>query len=342
MSDQSAAPATIEDVARAAGVSTATVSRAMRAHPYVADTTKAKVLEAASRLRYVANPNASRLASGTTSTVGLLAPVLTSWYTSEVVAGVEEVCAEEHYDLLIGTADPEARERMLNGETRFKQRVDGVILVDVMCREAGAERLAQLDVPVVVLGEALHAVDSVAIDNIAGAALATQHLLQLGHRRIAVVGGVSDALDVHDVPNSRSAGFRSVLRDAGVALRPEYVTDGLFTIEGGCRAAHSLLDLAEPPTAIFAMSDEMGFGVLKALRERGLVVGRDMSLIGFDDHPVSEAVGLTTVAQPVRAIGRTGAHVLLELLRGGTRAHQQHMPLTLVDRGSTGTPPTEH
>lgn len=339
MSDQPTAPATIEDVAREAGVSTATVSRALRAHPYVADATKAKVIEAAGRLRYVANPNASRLASGATSTVGLLAPVLTSWYTSEVVAGVEEVCAEERYDLLIGTADPEARERMLNGETRFKQRVDGVILVDVMCREAGAERLAQLDVPVVVLGEALHAVDSVAIDNIAGAALAAQHLLQLGHRRIAVVGGVSDALDVHDVPNSRSAGFSSALHDAGVALRPEYVADGLFTIEGGCKAAHSLLDLAEPPTAIFAMSDEMGFGVLKALRERGMVVGRDMSLIGFDDHPVSDAVGLTTVAQPVRAIGRTGAQVLLGLLRGGTRTHQQHMPLTLIDRGSTGTPP---
>lgn len=338
MSDQSAAPATIDDVARAAGVSTATVSRALRDHPYVAEATKAKVVEAATRLRYVANPNASRLASGSTSTVGLLAPVLTSWYTSEVVAGVEEVCAEEGYDLLISTADPEARERMLNGEARFKQRVDGVILVDVMCREAGAERLAQLDVPVVVLGEALHAVDSVAIDNVAGAALAAQHLLQQGHRRIGVVGGVSYAHDVHDVPNSRSAGFNSTLEAAGVHLSPEYVTDGLFTIEGGRVAAHRLLDLPAPPTAIFAMSDEMGFGVLKALRERGLVAGRDLSLIGFDDHPVSEAVGLTTVAQPVRDIGRTGARVLLGLLHGAPRARPRHMPLALVDRGSTAAP----
>jgi DNA-binding LacI/PurR family transcriptional regulator len=338
MSDQQAAPATIDDVARAAGVSTATVSRALHDHPYVAETTKAKVVAAATRLRYVANPNASRLASGATSTVGLLAPVLTSWYTSEVVAGVEEICAEEGYDLLIGTADPEARERMLNGETRFRQRVDGVILVDVMCRESGAERLAQIDVPVVVLGEALQAVDSVAVDNIAGASLAAQHLLRLGHRRIAVVGGVSYAEDVHDVPNSRSTGFRSTLGVAGVHLRPEYVADGGFTIEGGRVACHALLDLPEPPTAIFAMSDEMAFGVLKALRERNLVAGGDVSVIGFDDHPVSEAVGLTTVRQPVRSIGRTGARVLLGLLHGAARSRQHHMPLTLVERSSTGVP----
>jgi DNA-binding LacI/PurR family transcriptional regulator len=227
---------------------------------------------------------------------------------------------------------------MLNGETRFKQRVDGVILVDVMCREAGAERLAQIDVPVVVLGEALHAVDSVAVDNIAGASLAAQHLLQLGHRHIAVVGGVSYAEDVHDVPNSRAAGFRSTLGVAGVRLRDEYMADGGFTIEGGRVAGHALLDLPEPPTAIFAMSDEMAFGVLKALRERHLVAGDDVSVIGFDDHPVSDAVGLTTVRQPVRSIGRTGARVLLDLLHGAARSRHHHIPLTLVERSSTGVP----
>jgi DNA-binding LacI/PurR family transcriptional regulator len=268
--------------------------------------------------------------------VGLLAPVLTSWYTSEVVAGVEEVCAEQGYDLLIGTADPLARERMLNGETRFKQRVDGVILVDVMCREPGAERLAQLDVPVVVLGEELRAVDSVAVDNIAGAALAAEHLLCLGHRRIAVVGGTSYSHDANDVPNDRSAGFRATLATAGVELPPEYEVDGGYTIEGGRLATHALLDLAVPPTGIFAMSDEMAFGVLKALRERGLTPGVDLSVVGFDDHPVSEAVGLTTVRQPVRAIGRTGAQVLLGLLHGAQRSRHHHMPVTLVQRATTG------
>ncbi|TPW09660.1 MAG: LacI family transcriptional regulator, partial [Acidimicrobiaceae bacterium] len=131
-------PVTIDDVAREAGVSTATVSRALRNHPYVAETTRQRVLTAVERLQYVANSNASRLASGQSRTIGLLAPLLTSWYTSEVVAGVEEVLAQARYDLLIGTANPLARERMFRGDARFHQRIDGVILVDVFCSEHGA------------------------------------------------------------------------------------------------------------------------------------------------------------------------------------------------------------
>ncbi len=331
-------PATIDDVAKAAGVSTATVSRALHDHPYVAEATRQRVIEAAARLRYVANPNASRLASGATSTVGLLAPVLTSWYTSEVVAGVEEVCAENGYDLLIATSDPAARDRMLAGETRFRQRVDGIVLVDVMCRESGAERLAQIDVPVVVLGEELGAVDSVSVDNVAGAAIAAQHLIDLGHRRIGVIGGTSYAADEHDVPNDRSAGFRHTLAAAGVVLAPGDVTDGEFTIDGGRRAMHQLLDRADPPTGVFAMSDEMGFGALQALRERGLRPGVDVALVGFDGHPVAEAVGLTTVHQPVRDIGRTGARMLLHLLDGKSRSGHCRMPVELVRRASSDVP----
>ena len=330
--------ATIDDVAREAGVSTATVSRALHHLPYVAESTRERVLEAAGRLRYVANPNASRLASGATSTVGVLAPVLTSWYTTEVVAGVEDVMAEAGYDLLISTADPEARERMLSGETRFRQRVDGVLLVDVMCREAGAQRLALLDVPVVVLGEEVHAVDSVSVDNIAGGAMAADHLVTLGHRHIAMMGGRSYARDAHDVPNDRAAGFRGALRRAGLALDPLLEVDGGFDIEGGRLAMHALLDLPSPPTGVFAMSDEMAFGVLQAMRERGLRPGVDVSVVGFDDHPVSEAIGLTTVRQPVRAIGRTGARLLLDHLEGSAEVDHHPMPLSLVIRASTGVP----
>jgi DNA-binding LacI/PurR family transcriptional regulator len=331
-------PATIDDVAREAGVSTATVSRALRDHPYVAEGTRAKVREAAARLHYIANPNAARLASGTANTVALLAPVLTSWYTAEVVAGVEDVLAEHGYDLLIATADPADRARLLAGETRFRQRVDGLLLVDVMCREEGAARLARLDLPIVVLGEELQAVTSVSVDNITGAALAAAHLVQLRHRRIAMIGGTSYAVNARDVPNDRSAGFRSALVSAGLPLRDEFVVDGGFSIEGGYRAALSLLARHERPTAIFAMSDEMAFGVLQALRELGLTAGHDLSVIGFDDHTVSAAMGLTTVRQPVRAIGRTGALALLEQLEGLNDVIHHPMPLQLVQRASTGAP----
>jgi DNA-binding LacI/PurR family transcriptional regulator len=227
---------------------------------------------------------------------------------------------------------------MLSGETRFRQRVDGMILVDVMCREAGARRLARLDVPVVVLGEELHAVDSVSVDNVAGAAMAAQHLIELGHRHIGVVGGHSNAEDEHDVPNDRTNGFRRALATAGVGLPDHLVRDGGFTIDGGRRAMHALMQLAQPPTGVFAMSDEMGFGALQALRERGLVAGRDVSVVGFDDHPVSDAAGLTTVRQPVRTIGRFGAQVLLERLEGIGTTHHREMPLSLVVRATTGVP----
>jgi DNA-binding LacI/PurR family transcriptional regulator len=331
-------PATIDDVAREAGVSTATVSRALRDHPYVAEATRTKVREAAARLRYVANPNAARLASGTANTVALLAPVLTSWYTAEVVAGVEDVLAEHGYDLLIATADPADRDRLLAGETRFRQRVDGLLLVDVMCREEGAARLAHLDLPIVVLGEELHAVTSVSVDNVVGAAMAAEHLVHLGHRRIAMIGGTSYAVNARDVPTDRSAGFRAALAAAGLPLRADFVVDGGFSIEGGRRAAFALMAVHDQPTAIFAMSDEMAFGVLQALRELGLTPGHDMSVIGFDDHTVSAAMGLSTVRQPVRAIGRTGALALLEHLEGVAAVTHHPMPLQLVQRASTGAP----
>lgn len=328
----------INDVARAAGVSTATVSRALRNHPYVAQSTRQRIIKVAEELRYVANANAARLASGQTRTIGLLAPLLTSWYTSEVVAGVEEVLALAHFDLLIGTANPLARERIFRGDARFHQRADGIILVDVFCSETGAQQLADLELPVVVLGEQLHSVTSVSVDNERGARLAARHLIELNHRRLAIVGGHAH-LDVpHNVPTERHEGFRAALALAGLRLPAQYVEDGDFTIEGGRRAMHRLLALPKPPTAVFLMSDEMAYGAMWALREAGLRAGSDMSVIGFDDHPVAESVGLTTIRQPVREIGRIGARLMLDSLEGFGTPHHHPVELTLVERTTTGPP----
>jgi LacI family repressor for deo operon, udp, cdd, tsx, nupC, and nupG len=343
LSDTVSGPATIDDVAREAGVSTATVSRALRNHPHVAETTRDRVLAAVDRLSYVANPNAARLASGNTRTIGLLAPLLTSWYTGELVAGVEEVCSEHGFDLLIGSADPEARERLFHSDARFHQRIDGAILVDVLCGEVGARQLAMLDTPVVVLGEHLDAVASASIDNVAGGRLAAAHLLELGHRRIAVVKGgghldVSRLSGLRTVPDDRMHGFTEALTEAGIALRAADIRDGDFTIQGGRVAMNALLSLPEPPTAVFCMSDEMAFGALQTIRERGLVAGHDVSVIGFDDHTVAESVGLTTIRQRVRHIGRLGARTLLGVLAGGPPSGHQPVDLTLVVRSTTGAP----
>jgi len=320
-----------------AGVSTATVSRALRDHPYVAATTKRKVLDAVARLRYVANPHASRLASGNTGTIGLIAPVLTSWYTSELVAGVEEVLSDADHDLLIGSASTRQRESMFRGDIQFRQRVDGIILVDVFCSEEGAVRLSTLGVPVVVLGERLHSVTSVAVDNAVGAALVADHLVDRGHHRIAMIGGQSHIDVAHNVPTERDAGFVGALRARGLDLDPTMRADGGFTIAGGRAALHRLLDSPTPPSAVFSMSDEMAFGALQALRERGMAPGRDLAVVGFDDHPVAESVGLTTVRQAVREIGRTGARLMVESLDGDAPVRHVAAPLELVVRESSGS-----
>lgn len=329
----------INDVARAAGVSTATVSRALRGHPYVAEATRQRIVRIAEDLHYVANANAARLASGQSRTIGLLSPLLTSWYTSEIVAGVEEVLTLAQYDLLIGTANAIARERIFRGDARFHQRIDGEILVDVFCSETGARQLSEMELPVIVLGEQLRSVTSVSVDNMLGARLAAQHLIGLGHRRLGIVGGHANLDVAHNVPTERMDGFSGALSSAGLSLPERYVEDGDFTIEGGRRAMHRLLALAEPPTGVFLMSDEMAYGAMWALREEGLVVGRDMSIVGFDGHPAAESVGLSTVVQPVREIGRIGARLMLEALEGTGEIHHHPVELALVARATTGAPP---
>lgn len=332
------ARATIDDVAREAGVSTATVSRALRHHAYVAESTRLRVMAAVERLHYVANANASRLASGQSRTVGFIAPMLTSWYTSELMVGVEEVLAQARFDLLIGTANSAAREGIFRGDARFQQSIDGVILVDVFCGDDGARRLAALDKPIVVLGEQLQHVTSVSVDNVRGARVAARHLIELGHKRIALVGG-HDHLDVaRNVPTERAIGFRETLHAAGLRISPGYMQDGDFSIAGGRDAMLRLLKLSKPPTAVFLMSDEMAFGALHAIRDAGLHVGSDISVVGFDDHPAAESMGLTTVRQPVREIGRLGARLMLDTLDGFGLAQHHPMELTLVERISTGRP----
>ena len=332
--------ATIDDVARVAGVSTATVSRALRNQAYVAESTRRKVMQAAEDLLYVANSNAARLASGQSRTIGLLAPLLTSWYTSEIVAGVEEVFAQARYDLLIGTANPLAREKIFRGDARFQQRIDGVILVDVFCSEDGAKQLAELDTPAIVLGERLKSVTSVSVDNARGARMAARHLMALGHRRIGLVGGHAHMDVVHNVPTERAAGFSAALEAGGLRLPHQLIEDGDFTIEGGRTAMHALMSRTKPPTAVWLMSDEMGFGALQALRELGLTPGKDVSVIGFDDHPASGAFGLTTIRQPVRDIGRLGARLMLDQLEGFGSVMHHPIELVLVDRITCGPPPS--
>jgi LacI family transcriptional regulator, repressor for deo operon, udp, cdd, tsx, nupC, and nupG len=329
---------TIDDVAREAGVSLATVSRALRGLPHVRQEVRDRVIQAAESLRYVADTNAARLASGRARTIGLISPILTTWYTSQVIAGIEDVLQVAGYDLLISAlSSPQNRRRLLEGRLTFQQRVDGIVSVDLFLGAEGVARL-QPDLPMVTIGESIEGSLSIGIDNEHGGRLAAEHLCELGHRDFLIIGGAAPEIQFSPVPQLRKAGFLAVLAEHGLPAVAE--VDGEFSIEGGYRATMTAMRGSNPPTALFCFSDEMAFGSLQAARELGLRVPADLSIVGFDDHEVAAALGLSTVRQPVRELGRRGAHRVLAALEQGTIVSGHDVfPVELVVRSSSAPPP---
>jgi DNA-binding LacI/PurR family transcriptional regulator len=315
---------TIEDVALAAGVSVATVSRALRGLPNVAVATRTKVQEVARELNYRADPAASRLAAGRTHTVALVVPMINSWYFSNVVAGAEAVCAESGYDLLVVSASTTAsRHEVIATVEALHRRVDGMIFVEVPLAVAEIEDLRHRRIGVVTIGQDTGAFPALRIDNVRIGETAVGHLLQLGHRRIGILGAQAEDPAFFDVPALRIDGARTVMAQEGFELDPSLIVSGEFTVDGGHQATLELLQGPSRPTAIFALSDEMAFGAMLAAREHGLDVPGDVSIIGVDDHEVAEVLGLTTVRQRVAEHGAVAARALLCRLAG------EHGPLGL-------------
>jgi LacI family transcriptional regulator, repressor for deo operon, udp, cdd, tsx, nupC, and nupG len=331
---------TIEHVATAAGVSVATVSRALRGLPNVAVSTRARVEEVARELRYRPDPAASRLAAGRSHAIAVVVPLINSWYFSNVVAGAEAVCAEVGYDLLVLTA-PNAitRRQAVDTAAALDRRVDGLIFVEVALDADDVADLATRRLGVVTIGQETTGFPSVRVDNAAIGRMAIEHLLGLGHRRIGVLGAQAEAPAYFDVPGQRIAGAAAALADAGLRLEAELIGTGEFTVEGGHEAARELLSRADRPTAIFALSDEMAFGAVIAARDLGLTIPDDVSLIGVDDHEVAEVMGLTTVRQQVVEHGALAARALLRRLTGEPRGIEHLVSdAELVVRTSTRAP----
>lgn len=331
----------IRDVAQDVGMSTATVSRALRGLPRVSADTRARVLESALRLGYVASPSAAGLASGQTRMVAVIVPYVTRWFFAAVVHGAEEVLRERGYDLLLYNlaGDRDARHRVFQTHLLSK-RVDAVLILSLTPTVQEISWLRQLGRPVAMVGAEVPGWASVCIDDDEAARTAVNHLTSLGHRRIAYVGGATDELDFL-APLARRRGYRAAMHEAGLPLEQRLERIGDFTIGGGIRAGRELLDQADPPTAIFAASDEMAIGVLRAARELGLEVPGDVSVVGIDDHEMAEFFDLSTVAQPVHDQGRMAAGLVLAGLDsegGGYSPQQLVVPTRLVARGSTGPP----
>jgi LacI family repressor for deo operon, udp, cdd, tsx, nupC, and nupG len=327
---------TIRDVAEAAGVSIATVSRELHGLPRVSEATRQRVLAAAAELRYVASPSAASLASGQTNAIGVVAPFVNRWYFAAIVHSAEERLRKAGYDLLLyslGT-DSHERRRAFSG-TLLRKRVDAVLVLGLHPTAEEVAALSAVGGPVAVVGASVPGWASVRIDDEGAARCAVRHLLDLGHRRIGFIGG-DDPLHTA-MPADRRRGYRTELAAASLSVLPELEAVGGFTVSGGHAAAARLLELAEPPTALFAASDEMAMGAVQAARHAGLRVPQDLSVIGIDDHEMAELLELTTVAQPVVAQGVLAAEMILAALGEPDQPLPSvTVPTALVVRGTTG------
>lgn len=334
----------IEDVAHAAGVSTATVSRALRGLPNVSDATRQTVARVAAELGYVVSRTASTLASGRTLTVAVITPYLARWFFAQAIAAVEGELRQNGYDaLLVGLAQPaDGRRQAFEPET-LRGRVDAIVVLTVPLTGGELDGLRRLNLPMVFVGASVAGAMSVRIDDVAVGRTATEYLLQLGHTQIAHVGGDPNVQLNFSTPADRRAGWMAALRQAAIEPDPELDLSGSFTAAGGRVAAERLLSLPRPPTAVFAESDEMAFGVLAAARDRGVRVPEDLSVVGVDGHEHGELVGLTTVEQPVDRQGALAARLALAAVRGQQLRSQEHvvMPVHLAVRSSAASPRPE-
>jgi LacI family transcriptional regulator, repressor for deo operon, udp, cdd, tsx, nupC, and nupG len=337
--------ASIEDVAQRAGVSISTVSRALRGLPNVAPVTRQRVLAAASELRYSASPHAASLAGGRTRTLAVVMPFISRWSFSQALDGIESVLSASGYDLLVyRVGDPDSRARFVE-RMPLRKRVDGIIAVYLPLTDSGVDVIENVGVPVVSLGPSSDALPSVGIDDAEGASAAVQHLVNLGHRRIGLIGGENGEELRFAVPRNRREGYRRSLASNGLEVDTALEVPGDFTAAGGAAAMGVLLGRPDPPTAVFAESDEMAMGAIRTVQSAGLRVPEDISVVGFDDHELAHLFHLTTVAQDIVDQGIVAATLLLDIIENGRgqgrepeEAPRLFMPTRLVIRRSTGRP----
>lgn len=334
---------TIRDVARRAGVSPGTVSRAMTGRAGVHRDTRRRILDAVSALRYTPNLAAQRLSTGRHLTIAVIVPFFTTAPVSLRLSGAISMLADTPYDLIVHSVQtPEQRDTCFE-LIPHRRQADGVLVISLSPRDDDeVASLRRAEVPVVLIDSDHPDVTSlsrVVVDDVAGGRLATEYLLSLGHRRIAFVGDLSDNAFHFIWSRDRLRGYRQALEAAGVAPAPAYCAEGEPSLAGARSLARAMLASADRPTAIVAANDIRAAGVLEAAREIGLRVPEDLSVIGYDDIEVAEIVGLTTVRQPLYLSGQRGMQLLLDGLRDPS-AEPVHeiLPLDLVVRSTTASP----
>jgi DNA-binding LacI/PurR family transcriptional regulator len=307
----------IKDIARQAGVSHSTVSRALGDSPLVSAQTKAHIRHLASEMGYSPDAQARSLVRGRTLTIGVVVTTIADPFIAEVVQGIEMTARDHNYSVILTSSSYEPEREIAAVDMLRSKRVDGVIVTSSRVGAIYLDHLERIDAPIVLINN--HREDtgpytfSITVDNPHGGCEATRHLIKSGHRRIAYITGRGD----NSSDAGRQEGYREALAGAGIPFDPALVLPGSGRSDGGELALATLLGLDSRPTAVFCYNDMTAIGLMRAAREAGLRIPGDLAVVGFDDIPFAAFAcpPLTTIAQPKFEMGRRAVEMALELLK---------------------------
>jgi LacI family transcriptional regulator len=328
---------TLKQVAARAGVSFTTVSHVVNRSRPVSDSARVRVEAAIAELGYYPSAVARALKMSQTRILGVIVPNITNPFFSELMRGIEDACQRASYSVFLCNGDDDRERQGRSLDTLQERRVDGVLLATPTGPAAAlAKRVTGMNLKTVVVDRSIPGLeaDHVAIDHAGGSRRAVEHLLALGHRRIACLAGPRG----FSASRARVAGWRRALERAGIAPRADWLLEGDFSVPAGHELTRRLLD-ARQVTAIFASNDLQGIGALRAAAERGLAVPGDLSVIGFDGIEMGAFTypALTTVGYPIRTIGETAATVLIDRIEGRLSAPSRVVVApAVIERESTG------
>ena len=324
---------TIYDVAEVSGVSISTISRVLTSPDKVNPKTRQQVMDAIDKLGFVPKAEARARAMRNTNRIGVLTPFFTAPSFVQRLRGIAGALSKENYELVVYTVESAAQLENYFASIPLTSNLDGLIIMSLPISEANARRLTQYDIPTVFIEYPHPTLSSVEIDDVAGGRMAAEYLISKGHRRIAFLGDTDlPEYAIHPV-SLRLSGFRQTLQNEGIEIPDEFVRLAPYTQEQTLRVANELLNLPNPPTAIFAATDFQALGVLKAARQMKVQVPEQLAIVGFDDLDLADYADLTTIRQHLDESGRLAVEILLSRISDPTRPAQHiHLPLTIIER----------
>ncbi|MBV8551950.1 MAG: LacI family DNA-binding transcriptional regulator [Acidobacteriaceae bacterium] len=328
----------IKDIARIAGVSHSTVSRALRNSPLIPRKTSERIQKIASQHGYTASAIARSLVTRKTQAIGVVVTSIADPFNGEVVAGIEEVANQHGYSVILANSQAEPEREMAVVRSFHERRVDGILVASSRVGARYIPLLSDLKVPIVLLNNQ-HPDEfaySITIDNVDGGYQATRHLIKLGHQRIAYIG---DRCGFQS-DTQRYRGYVKAFEEAGLSVQPELVVKANGKPEEGAESAKDLFALRRPPTAVFCYNDMTALGVLQEAARRGIRVPGDLSVVGFDDLFFAALLQppLTTVRQPREMLGRRAMEILLSLLSAEAAPKAAKIKGELIVRQSSAAP----